>query len=209
MGSASVTLGLPSTVLVGRAMPKKVFYEHLKTTAAIKDEFVHKIERIEMLAAIKEASVHIPAGEMVAEIDILGMRLSGAGVPYDAIDQIAKTVPNKLLFACLEGESCKLLAKRDKLYETAWLPMGETSLELRGATLDEVWSSLCSQVVFGDANPCDFVGRLSRRNELASLRAQLGKLQKKRAGEKQIAKRNALWDEIKTIENRIAGLEAL
>ena len=189
-------------------MPKKVFYEHLKTTTAIKDEFIHKINRIEMLASIKEASVHIPVGEMVAEIDVLGMQLSGAGVPYDAIDQIAKTVPNKLLFACFEDESCKLLAKRDKVYETAWLPVGETSLELRGATLDEVWSSLCSQVVFGDANPCDFAERLSRRNELASLCVQLEKLQKKRAAEKQVAKRNALWDEIKTIENRIAELEA-
>lgn len=208
MGSASVTLGLPSTVLVGRAMPKKVFYDHLKTNAAIKDEFVHKIERIEMLAAIKEMSVHIPVGEAVAEIDVLSIQLSGAGVPYDAIDQIAKTVPNKLLFACLEGESCKLLVKRDKLYETAWLPVDETSLELRGATLDEVWSSLCSQVIFGDADPCDFAGRLSRRNELASLHAQIEKLQKKRAVEKQIAKRNALWDEIKTIENRIEELEA-
>lgn len=86
MGSASVTLGLPSTVLVGRAMPKKVFYEHLKTTTAIKDEFVHRINRIEMIAAIKETSVHIPAGETVAEIDVLGMQLSGAGVPHDAID---------------------------------------------------------------------------------------------------------------------------
>ena len=208
MGNASVTLGLPSTVLVRRAMPKKVFYEHLKTTAAIKDEFVHKIERIEILAAIKETSVHIPAGETVAEIDVLGMLLSGAGVPYDAIDQIAKTVPNKLLFACLEGESCKLLAKRDKVYETSWLPADEVSLELRGATLDEVWSSLCSQVVFGDASPCDFTGRLIRRNELTSLRIQLEKLQKKRAGEKQISTRNALWDDIKTIENRIAELEA-
>ena len=208
MSSASVTLGLPSTALVGRAMPKKVFYEHLKTTTAIKDEFVHKIERIEMLAAIKEKSIHIPAGETVAEIDVLGIQLSGADVPYDAIDQIAKTVPNKLLFACLEGESCKLLAKSDKIYETAWLPVGETSLELRGATLDEVWASLCSQVVFGNADPCDFAGRLSRRNELASLCVQLEKLRKKRAGEKQIAKRNALWDEIKKIENRIAKLEA-
>lgn len=189
-------------------MPKKVFYEHLKTTTAIKDEFVHKINRIEMLAAIKETSVHIPAGETVAEIDVLGMQLSGAGVPYDAIDQIAKTVPNKLLFACLEGESCKLLAKRDKIYETAWLPIGETSLELRGVTLDEVWSSLCSQVVFDDADPCDFAGRLNRRNELTSLRMQLEKLQKKRGAEKQIAKRNALWDEIKTVENRIDELEA-
>lgn len=49
-------LNLPSTVLVNRVMPKKVFYEHLKTTAAIKEQFVQQIERIEMVASIKEAA---------------------------------------------------------------------------------------------------------------------------------------------------------
>ena len=88
------------------------------------------------------------------------------------------------------------------------MPQGEVHLELTGSTLDEIWGSLCSQVVFNDADPSDFDERLRRSNELASLRGQLEKLQKKRRAEKQIGRRNALWDEIKSIENSIIELEA-
>ena len=98
-------LNLPSTVLVNRVMPKKVFYEHLKTTAAIKEQFVQQIERIEMVASIKEASIHIPGDKGVAEIDVLALHLKGANVPYEAIELVARSIPNKLLFVCLTDES--------------------------------------------------------------------------------------------------------
>lgn len=204
---------LPSTVLVGRVMPKKAFYEHLKATAVVKEEFVHLIERIELVASIKEASVHISAGE-VEEIDVLSLYLREAewdcgepAMPRKAINLVARSVPNKLVFACLVQSRCKLCVKRGSLRETAWASASEIALELRGVTLDEVWDSLCSQVVFGSADPADFEGRLARADELEALQAQLGKAQRRRAAEKQIKKRNALWDEIKDLENRIAELE--
>ena len=50
-------------------MPKKTFYGHLAMTTAIKEEFVRLIERIEIIAALKESSARIPAGEKVAEVD--------------------------------------------------------------------------------------------------------------------------------------------
>lgn len=211
MPSDAATFGLPSTSLVGRTMPKKAFYEHLEVPARVKSQFTHDIERIELVAALKEASVHIPAGSEVAEIDVLGIRLKGEGVavPADAIDLIARAVPNKLVFVCLGERGCKFLIRRDKLYETAWMPLDEARLQLRGSTLEEVWDSLSAQVVFSEAGPAHFEERLRRANELASLRERLGKLQKKRLAEKQIARRNSLWDQIKAVEKRITELEAL
>ena len=163
--------------------------------------------------SIKEASVHIPAGE-VKEIDVLGLHLREAErdcgepvMPRKAINLVA-SVPNKLVFACLVQSRCKLCVKRGSLRETAWVSASEIALELRGVTLDEVWDSLCSQVVFGSADPADFKGRLARADELEALQAQLDKAQRCRAAEKQIKKRNALWDEIKDLESRIAELEA-
>lgn len=208
----SVTLGLPSTVLVGRVMPKKAFYEHLATTAAIKEEFVRLIERIEIIAALKEASTHIPAGEKIFEIDALGLYLRSTDggaceVPYGAIDLIAKSVPNKQLFACITDDAVKLLVKRDRLYETAWLPRGEAAVELRGASLDELWDSLSSQVVFGNSEPDDFVGRVERKGRIEALRKELTAVNKKRKKEKQVSRRNALFDRKRTIEAELSRLE--
>lgn len=209
----SVTLGLPSTVLVGRVMPKKAFYEHLATTAAIKEEFVRLIERIEIIAALKEASVRVPAGKKVAEVDVLGLYLRPASdgvceVPYGAIDLIAKSVPNKQLFVCIADDAVKLLVKRDRLYETAWPPRGEAVIELRGSNLDELWDSLSSQVVFGDSSPTGFTGRVERKNRIETLRKELSAVDRKRKNEKQIAKRNALFDRACEIKQELARLEA-
>lgn len=210
---SSLTLGLPSTVLVEKAMPKKLFYEFLATTAAVKDEFVRLIERIDMVASIKEETLHILAGGEVDEIDVLGLCLRAgdggdAEVPYAAIDLIAKCVPNKVLFACEANGTVKLLVRRDRLYETTWLPCGEASVELRGATLSELWDSLSSQVVFGDGSPIDFTGRVERKNRIEVLQSELVAVNKKRKNEKQIAKRNALFDRARAIKQELARLEA-
>lgn len=210
---SSLMLGLPSTVLVGKTMPKKLFYEFLATTAAVKDEFVRLIERIDMVASIKEETLHILAGGEVDEIDVLGLCLragdgEGAEVPYAAIDLIAKSVPNKVLFACEANGTVKLLVRRDRLYETTWLPCGEASVELRGTTLAEVWDSLSSQVVFGDGSPIDFAGRVKRKTRIEALQSELAAVNKKRKNEKQIAKRNALFDRAREIKRELARLEA-
>lgn len=201
-------LNLPSTVLVNRVMPKKAFYEHLKTTAAIKEQFVQQIERIEMLASIKEASIHISGDKDVAEIDVLALYLKGADVPYEAIKLIAHSVPNKLLFVCIVGESCKLLVRRDGLYETVWMPTDSTALELMGSTLGKLWDSISSQVIFGDASPVDLSGRLECKKSIEELQLELERIEKKRKSEKQIAKKNALFDlrrEIKAELSRLKG----
>ena len=200
-------LNLPSTVLVNRVMPKKVFYGHLKTTAAIKEQFVQQIERIEMVASIKEASIHIPGDKDVAEIDVLALYLRGADVPYEAIELVARSIPNKLLFVCLTDESCKLLVRRDRLHETGWGPTDGTKLELVGSTLGELWDSIVSQVVFGDASSVDLVGRLERKRRSEALRLELEQVERKRRSEKQIAKKNALFDRKRAIEAELSCLE--
>lgn len=194
-------------MLVNRVMPKKVFYEHLKTTAAIKEQFVQQIERIEMVASIKEASIHIPGDKDVAEIDVLALHLKGADVPYEAIELVARSIPNKLLFICLADRSCKLLVRRDRLYETEWMPTDDTKLELVGSTLGELWDSISSQVVFGSASPVDLNGRLERKRRIEALQFELEQVERKRKSEKQIAKRNALFDRKRAIEAELSRLE--
>lgn len=200
-------LNLPSTVLVNRVMPKKAFYEHLKTTAAIKEQFVKQIDRIEMLVSIKEASIHIPGDKDVAEIDVLALYLRGADVPYEAIELAARSIPNKLLFVCLTDESCKLLVRRDRLYETEWMSTDGAKLELVGSTLGELWDSIASQVVFDDPSPMDFAGRLERKRRSEALWLELEQIERKRKSEKQIAKRNALFDRKRAIEEELSRLE--
>lgn len=206
--------GLPSTVLVNRTMPKKAFYEHLRVAGEIKEEFVNRIERIELTASIKEASIHMPATKDVVEIDVLSLFLKvGTDIKTEAprrvIDVIVREIPNKLLFVCFHGTLCKLFVKRDRLYETEWLSCSETFLELRGDNLSEIWDSLCSQVVFDNGDFHNFDRRLQTRARIATLESELASVNKKRKSERQIGKRNALFDRKRAIEEELSRLKGL
>lgn len=203
-------LSLPSTVLLRQRVPKKKLYEHLRLTGSARDQFVGDIDRLEIVAAIRESRIHIPAGEGVEEIDVLALRLrEGAPIPEGAIAAIEQTSKTrKLLYACVDGSDVRLGVMRGELFWTNPEPLEDAEVELRGGTLDEVWDSLCSQVVLGDPDPTDLDGRLRRRRELSAARASLARLQRRFESERQIGRRNELWDQIRSIKNKIRELEA-
>ena len=86
-------LGLPSTTEVGRRLPKEAFYRNLKLTPKQKDTFVHGVERIEILNSIKESTIHIPAGDKIEEIMVVGIELRDEGAAETIVDEIAKVEP--------------------------------------------------------------------------------------------------------------------
>lgn len=208
MCNTKLTLGLPSTTLVHQAMPKQAFYMQLKPTTAIKNEFTQLIDHIELLAALKETSTHLPEAADIQEIDVLALYLKTDTVPLAAIKAIVANIPRKLLFACVAEKNLKLLLLRNNAtYETEWLSFSEAQLVLAGTTLAELWDSLCSQVVFGDSNPVDFLGRAAHAKQVQDLKAQLAALEKKRQTERQIGKRNAMFDQIRTLKRELRQLE--
>lgn len=208
MCNTKLTLGLPSTTLVHQAMPKQAFYLQLKPTTATKTEFTQLIDRIELLAALKETSTHLPEAAGIQEIDVLALHLKTDALPLAAIKAIVANIPRKLLFICVAEKNLKLLLMRNNTtYETEWLPVSEVQLVLAGSTLAELWDSLCSQVVFGDSNPVDFIGRAAHAKQVQDLKAQLATLEKKRVTERQINKRNAMFDRIKTLKRELKQLE--
>lgn len=87
------------------------------------------------------------------------------------------------------------------------MPTDDAKLGLAGSTLGELWDSISSQVVFGSASPVDLNGRLERKRRIEALRLELEQVERKRKSEKQIAKRNALFDRKRAIETELSCLE--
>lgn len=237
-------LGLPSTVAVGRSIPKNAFYKNLKLTAAVKDAFTHDVERFEIVASIKAATCGIPVGDAVAEVVVLRVDVRERRVPCGVVAAIARGVPNKVLVACCFGDEVALALVRQQLQVGEWMPHDDTRLTLRGSTLDEVWDGICEQVIFADgatngageamlgcpgngavaseaqasspsavpatapAKPCLTVDeRIERERQIAALRREVTTLERKQARERQIAKRNALFNRLKEARRQLAALE--
>lgn len=212
-------LGLPSTVAVGRVIPKNAFYRNLKMTSALRDAFTHDVEKIEMAASIKEATCGIPAGEHVAEVVVLALDVRERTVPRDVVAAIIRGIPNKVLVACRHEGEVALALVRQQLQVGEWTPEGDVRLALRGATLDEAWDVLCEQVIFSDedadeaaptsdAAPALTVDeRIERGRRIEALRRDVATLTRKHAKEKQIGKRNALFKQLKAAKRELAELE--
>lgn len=155
-------LGLPSTTEVGRRLPKEALYRNLKLTPKQKDAFVHGVERIVILSSIKESAIHIPAGDKVEEIMVVGIELRDEGAAKTVVDEIAKANKHKLAFLCREPSGRASLAVRAQGVKFgSWMHPDELILKVQGDTLDAVWDAIVSQVAFSDTGASG--GRLTGR----------------------------------------------
>ena len=186
--------GLPSTVEVHQPLPKTAFYQRLSLAAPVKDEFVHGIDALCVVGAVKEATCGIPAAEGVEEISVLRADLKSREVPKQALDAIAAAVPRKLLMVC-----CHVGAR--------WVSEDELNIELIGTTLAEVWDGLCAQVLFDDAGIPDVDARMRKEKRIAELEAEVVKLERKYAKEVQPAKRNAAFKAYKQAKAELSALK--
>lgn len=186
--------GLPSTVTVDQTLPKNAFYQRLSLAAPVKDEFVHGIEELRVVASIKEATCGIPASGGIEEISVLRIALKTNELPCEALDAVASAVPRKLLMVCCCEVRARLAVVRDGLRVSGqWIAEEQLNIELRGASLAEVWDGLCAQVLFDDAEVEDVDARMAQEERIAELEAEVIKLKRKYAKEVQPAKRNAAF----------------
>lgn len=199
--------GLPSTVAVDQLLPKNAFYQRLSLAAPVKDEFVHGIEELRVIASVKETTCGIPAGEGIEEISVLRIALKTDELPCKALDAIVSAVPRKLLMVCCyEGCAC-LAAVRDRLHVgVRRIAEEQLNIELRGTSLAEVWDGLCAQVLFDDVEVEDVDACMAQEERIAELEAEVIKLKRKYAKEVQPAKRNAAF---RTYKQALAELRAL
>lgn len=73
-------------------------------------------------------------------------------------------------------------------------------------TMDDVWDSLCAQVILGDANFHDVDRRIAALDRRHRLLKQADKLRKAIKRTNQMARRNQLWAELRAIEQELKTL---
>lgn len=189
---------LPSTTRVGRRMPKERFYEQLKPTGKQRESFVRLIDSIAIKNSIKPSTMKIADGQNVHEIFLLGIILKEETLPFVVIETIAKANPHKILFLCSYGdEEAYAVYRQGKVWATKWLKSDEAKLVLSGDNLDSLWDSLCSQVIFGTADIANVDSEILTKRKIKTLDEEIARLERMHGKEKQIAKRNILFEELR------------
>lgn len=183
-------LRLPSTTEVGRRLPKEAFYRNIKLDTRTRDEFVHLIERIEIANSIKPATANVASGECVDEILVLTVQLKGERQPVCAIEEIAGANPHKLIFHTEPDGDTYVVRKGLHKRQLS------DGLTLTGSTLDEVWDSLCAQVIFGDVDGTDIDSRIEVMRRRTALEAEITALDERVRKVKQINRKNELFAQL-------------
>lgn len=202
-------LGLPSTTEVGRRLPKEAFYRHLSVSPALRQSFVDDVERFTVANSIKTATTGIPDGARVHEVLVVEVALKARRVPVDVLALVARANPHKLLFVCAYGGEACLAVQVGRIAVGPWRPAAGLTLDLRAGSIDEVWDSLASQVAFGDVGGAgeSVEERAEREAKLAKLRAELMRVEARGRKERQIARKNAMFEQVKELKRRIADIE--
>lgn len=207
-------LGLPSTTEIakGGRIPKEAFYRNLALPAKVKESFVADVEGFRMANTVKASTANLPEGADVKEIAVLRVGLKGDDIDSAVLDEIAKANPRKIVFACMQPDGTARLSVRigGKIVSTPdWKPEGEWRLRPEGANLDEAWEAIQSQIAFGDIGSAStsVAERLARQAKTESLRAKIEATDRKCRKEKQIPKKNKLFNELKGLKEELRALE--
>lgn len=202
-------LGLPSTTEVGRRIPKEAFYGRLKVSTALRQSFIDDVERFVIANSIKTSTTGIPDGERVHEVLVVEVALKARRVPEEVLALVARENPHKLLFACTFNDEVRLAVMLKRLVVGPWRPFDRLALDMNASDIDAAWDSLASQVAYSDVGGGSETveERFEADAKLKALYEELARVETRGRKERQVARKNALFDRAKKLKRQIAVIE--
>lgn len=201
-------LTFPQKAVVRRIMPKEAFYKHLNLSGEIRDKFISDVKRIVMEYKLASDTINIEAGEEISEILILSIELKKLDMDYRIIENIARQNAHKLLFLIKFEVQGQLALYYNKLYKTAWMPLTDLDLDVKGLNLDSIWEGFIEQIgLHEDIIPsCDSLSvtdKLKKQDKILKLQREVEKLERLSRNEIQPKKRFELYTQLQELKKKL------
>ncbi|MBR2094306.1 MAG: DUF4391 domain-containing protein [Fibrobacter sp.] len=218
-------INLPSSTFVGKVVPKEKFYSKCAVNTATKNLFVKYVEQIVWQNKLTAQTMAAEKGLLVNEIDVFEVKMKSFDCPRKLFEFIDQNLHHHNIFVLTYDDKAKLFVnfkekENDETFlesfETPWKPADEPVFNLSGSNMDEIYESIVrsadsSNAVAslsslslpkGDAKQSkpslkDYIVQ-SKQN--AKIKAQIEKLEKKLANEKQFNRQVKIRAEIKRLE---------
>lgn len=204
----------PSSAKLGRKIPKTAFYERYRSSgltgvafpAGLKEQLQTAVDQIVLEYDLQECSTTLRAGK-VNEIMVMTISFRHPPKNEKLVEFLLRNNPHKILCVVQSpgNNIAAALMVEGNFYSAAY--QGQT-FHISGQTLDQVWESLVEQVLFvGEpASNEPLPQRLQRRDRCLRLKAQIEKLEKKKAREVQPAKKNDLHHQLLPLREELRRL---
>ena len=213
-------INLPSSTFVGKVVPKEKFYSKCAVNTATKNLFVKYVEQIVWQNKLTAQTMAAEKGLLVNEIDVFEVKMKSFESPRKLFEFIDQNLHHHNVFVLTYDDKAKLFVnfkekEKDESFlesfETPWKPIAEPAFNLSGSNMDEIYESIVRSaapdyVIASEAEQSkpslkDYIIQ-SKQN--AKIQAQIEKLEKKLANEKQFNRQVEIRAEIRKLEKEMS-----
>lgn len=221
-------INLPSSTFVGKVVPKEKFYSKCAVNTATKNLFVKYVEQIVWQNKLTAQTMAAEKGLLVNEIDVFEVKMKSFECPRKLFEFIDQNLHHHNIFVLIYDDKAKLFVnfkekEKDETFlesfETSWKPADEPAFNLSGSNMDEIYESIVrsadsSNAVAslsslslpkGDAKQSkpSLKDYIIQNKQNAKIKAQIEKLEKKLANEKQFNRQVEIRAEIRKLEKEL------
>ncbi len=200
-------LGLPETTRVKRPLPKAQLFKRFDWTPSQRDRFDGEVSRLDFVNWISPRTVPaIAVGNEVKEIFVVEVSLKSRDFDTKTIELLAKSIPQRIVYALRLRDEIKLAVYHTKLFTTGWQLLTPDSplLTVQGLTLDSVWNNIVCQI--SDINSSLLTANSSlsdvirQKEERAKLERQIAALERQMNATKQPRRKRELFVELQKLK---------
>ena len=212
-------INLPSSTFVGKVVPKEKFYSKCAVNTATKNLFVKYVEQIVWQNKLTAQTMAAEKGLLVNEIDVFEVKMKSFDCPRKLFEFIDQNLHHHNVFVLIYDDKAKLFVnfkekEKDEIFldafETPWKPADEPVFNLFGSDMDEIYESIVRNaapdyVIASEAKQSrpSLKDYIIQNKQNAKIKAQIEKLEKKLANEKQFNRQMEIRAEIRTLEKEI------
>ena len=218
-------INLPSSTFVGKVVPKEKFYSKCAVNTATKNLFVKYVEQIVWQNKLTAQTMAAEKGLLVNEIDVFEVKMKSFECPRKLFEFIDQNLHHHNVFVLTYDDKAKLFVnfkekEKDETFlesfETPWKPADESIFNLSGSNMDEIYESIVRSA--DSSNAVASLSSLSlpkgeaeqskpslkdyiiQNKQNAKIQAQIEKLEKRLANEKQFNRQVEIRAEIRKLE---------
>ena len=218
-------INLPSSTFVGKVVPKEKFYSKCAVNTATKNLFVKYVEQIVWQNKLTAQTMAAEKGLLVNEIDVFEVKMKSFDCPRKLFEFIDQNLHHHNIFVLTYDDKAKLFVnfkekEKDETFlesfESPWQPADEPAFNLSGSNMDEIYESIVRSA--DSSNAVASLSSLSlpkgdakqfkpslkdyiiQNKQNAKIQAQIEKLEKRLANEKQFNRQVEIRAEIRKLE---------
>ncbi len=221
MKETSNILGYPQSTIVGRVVPKMMFYKFMEVNPRMKVRFVNDVVSITWLYKLSASTLNVTDTPDLKEIEVFVAQLKQPDCPLDLFSFIDANMPHHIVFVLVHEDNAMLLInykewadnthtkfKITQTFASLWVKTEELSLTIQGQSLPRIYENFVAQVSgIGEHKAGAMAEIVQLKKAIAKAEAELDALQKKMRREPQYDVQVKINKEVKVKRQEVEELK--